>query len=369
VSERVVARIREAIADHGPITFAEFMEHALYGPGGFYERPPVGARGHFVTSPHVHAIFAELLLRALRDLWEGLGRPEPVAVVEAGAGDGTLAGALLDLANRLGPPLAYAAVERSPGAREELARIPVPTVERLDELEPLEPGVLLANELLDNLPFRRVRMTAGGTVEIRVGVGPDRLVEVEHPCDPDLVSRTPPLALGAEAAVPEAALAFVDDVARTLRRGYALLIDYGSAEGPAGEVHGYREHGVVEDILADPGGADVTAGVDFGAISARARAGGLEVAGPVTQTDALRALGFDRWSDLQRERQAEASVGAATRTDAVRIWEGRSRASLLVDTGGLGRLRWLLLATPGLPTPPWMGSPDGVEAGPRPSPD
>ena len=79
--------VADAIRDHGPITFAEFMEIALYGPGGYYERPPVGADGDFVTSPHVHEVFAELLAGALEDLHARLGAPRPFRVTELGAGD------------------------------------------------------------------------------------------------------------------------------------------------------------------------------------------------------------------------------------------------------------------------------------------
>ena len=62
MSEQVAEVIRDAIRDHGPITFAEFMQHALYGPGGFYEDPPVGTHGDFVTSPHVHPVFGALVM-------------------------------------------------------------------------------------------------------------------------------------------------------------------------------------------------------------------------------------------------------------------------------------------------------------------
>src|SRR5207247_5269 len=102
-------------------TFAEFMELSLYGPGGYYETPPVGPRGDFVTSPHVHAVFGELLARALRDLWDLLDEPHPIRVAEVGAGDGTLARSLLAAADDL--PLEYAGVERSSGARAELTTI------------------------------------------------------------------------------------------------------------------------------------------------------------------------------------------------------------------------------------------------------
>ena len=83
--------IRAAIADHGPISFAEFMDLALYAPGGFYDRPPVGEAGHFVTSPHVHPVFGLLLAKAIREMWGALDSPSPLGLVEIGAGDGTLA--------------------------------------------------------------------------------------------------------------------------------------------------------------------------------------------------------------------------------------------------------------------------------------
>ena len=96
VSEQVAARIRDAVRERGPITFAEFMEESLYGPGGFYEGTPVGERGHFVTSPHVHAIFSRFVGAAVEALWQGLGRPLPLRLVEPGAGDGTMGRELVD---------------------------------------------------------------------------------------------------------------------------------------------------------------------------------------------------------------------------------------------------------------------------------
>src|SRR6266571_5224741 len=88
----LAARLRRRIREQGPITFADFMEAALYDPEeGFYTRPPVGEGGHFVTSPHVSRVFGELSGRQVEQMWEALGRPEPFSIVEAGAGDGTLA--------------------------------------------------------------------------------------------------------------------------------------------------------------------------------------------------------------------------------------------------------------------------------------
>jgi SAM-dependent MidA family methyltransferase len=351
VSERVAAAIRDAIHDHGPITFAEFMEHALYGPGGFYEQPPVGREGHFLTSPHVHPLFAELLLRALSELWVNLGRPDPFAVIEVGAGDGTLARDLVRLAGERNLPLAYAAVERSAGARERLVESGLEILDR--PLPELDHAVVVANELLDNLPFRRVRATRARLAEVRVGVRSEAIIEVETPADVDLARAAPELRLGQEATVPTGAFGFVDEIANVLRSGYLLVIDYGSIDGsPAGEVHGYRSHRVLDDALTDPGELDITAGVDLSAISRRSVRAGLHAHAPVAQRDALLALGFSDWNELQRERQ-RSLVGTDAAPLAVRIWEGRSRASLLVDPRGLGRHWWLLLSSPGLAAPNW----------------
>jgi NADH dehydrogenase [ubiquinone] 1 alpha subcomplex assembly factor 7 len=338
MSEQVAEAIRGAIRDHGPITFAEFMERALYGPGGFYEDPPVGADGDFVTSPHVHPVFGAMLGTAVAELFAILGEPEPIRITEVGAGDGTLAAQVIGaLAER---DVDYEAIDVSPGARSALAVIDgVRTGATLSDA----PHVVIANELLDNLPFRRVR----GDREARVGVDGDRFVEVEAAWDGD------PYPSGDEAVVPVGAFAFIDRLASSLDRGYALLIDYGDVGTPGGNIHGYRDHRVVEDVLADPGSTDITAGVDFALIANHASQRGLVVFPTVTQHDALIALGFEEWLRGERERQTS-QLDAREGLEAVRTWSGRSRATLLVDPSALGRLRWFLLATPGLPAPAWL---------------
>ncbi len=289
VSAAVAARIRRAIEERGPISFGEYMDLALYGPGGFYDQPSVGRSGHFLTSPHVHPVFAEFLLRAVLDLRELLGRPEPLPLVEVGAGDGTLAASLLRLlGERGGPAVDYAVVERSPGARATLGDLPVRVFERMGDAGHPDAMVVVANELLDNLPFRRVRGTGDGVVEIRIDAARNGFVEVDVPCDAKiakLAAELGPLAPGQEIIVPTGAMRFVDELATTFRRGYALLIDYGSGRDPSSEVHGYRGHRVLEDVLHDPGSADITAGVDFGAIARRAERGGLRSLGLASQRD------------------------------------------------------------------------------------
>ena len=362
MSDLVAEAIAREIRAGGPIAFDRFMDLALYSPGGFYEAPPIGPGGHFVTSPHIHPIFATLLARAIRDLSAGLGDPALIRLVELGAGDGTLAEQLLRELEGL--PLEYVVTERSAGARAALSRLPVNIVDHAAPLEQGFQGIVLANELLDNLPFRRVRSPDGpskpgptrGLLEVLVGLAGDRFVEVEAPCPPDLAALAPSLRPGEEGVVPVTALDLIDRLGAALARGYVLLIDYGDDTGrSAGAVHGYRGHEALADVLSDPGATDLTAGVDLRAVAGRARAAGLEVHGPVTQEAALRALGYDRWAADERTRQTSA-LEAGSGLDAVRAWGGRSRASLLVDPSRLGSLRWLLLATPDLLAPPWIAA-------------
>jgi len=344
--------ILEAIRDHGPISFAEYMELALYGEGGYYEIPPVGSDGDFVTNPHVHPVFGELLARAIGDLRAALGEPAPFRVTEVGAGDGTLA---VQLIEALGPDrLEYTAVERSPGARGALVSITGITVtDVMGRGTDDHPHLILAHELLDNLPFRRMRGTPDGPREVRVELSGDRLVEVLTDPGDDLALASAGLEPDEETVVPDGALAFIDALAATLMRGYALLIDYGDVGSSGGGAHGYRGHRVVDDPLDMPGETDITVGVDFAGIAAQAEAAGLTAFPVLTQHRALMALGFEDWVRGELARQVDL-LDERDGLGAVRAWTGRSRATLLADPASLGRFKWLLLATPGLPAPGWL---------------
>lgn len=340
--------IRAVIETEGPITFAEFMELALYGPGGFYEQPPVGEKGHFVTSPHVHPIFGHLVGVAIEGLWAVTGERLPLRLLEVGAGDGTLAKQIIETLAEL--PIEYTAAERSPGARERLSELGLRVVEDIgEEIQPFT-GCVISNELLDNLPFHRVRGTENGAVELRVGFEQDSFVEVEAQCPKDLAVACPVLAPGDETVVSLAAIEFIERLSQILLDGYALLIDYGN--GRAGDAHGYRAQRVVTDVIGAPGTTDITAGVNFAFIREQAEALGFQVFGPVSQKAALEALGFRTWAATQRVRQRSLLADGAG-AEAVKAWSDRNKASLLVDPAALGALRWLVLATPGLPQPPW----------------
>jgi SAM-dependent MidA family methyltransferase len=348
----LLGRLRHRIERNGPITFAEFMEVALYDPEhGFYARAPIGANAHFVTSPHVSPAFGALIARQLAESWEALGRPKPFTVVELGAGDGTLALQIRDAVRtvpELADSLRYVGIERTPGQAEALRAAGLETAGSLSTAGPIT-GCVIANELLDNVPFHRLRERDGKIVEVLVGIDGDDLVEVEGEPAPhiaELVSRGTE-----ERPVSPESLSIVREIAGSLERGYAFLFDYGFLAGETpGPVHAYREHQVLHEVLEDPGGRDVTAAVDLEAIATTARAAGLQTWGPVTQRDALLALGYRLWSSGVRTRQTETKDAR----EANRLFEARSRASMLIDLDKLGGLYLLALGTEGLPPPAAM---------------
>lgn len=347
MSDRLRDRLVERIRAHGLLTFAQYMEAALYDPAeGFFARHPVGEERHFVTSPHVSPVFARLLAAQVRDAWEALGQPAAFTVLELGAGDGTLArgirSALPDVAMR------YVGIDRSAGARAALTEADVEAVASLADLaEPVE-GIVLANELFDNVGFHLARGRGGRTVEVLIGADEDgALVELEAPPTVEV----PPVPDGVERPVGVDARAIVREVARTLARGYALVIDYGFAGDEEPEpVRGYASHRLVRDLLADPGSSDITGPVDFDDLAREAREAGLQAWGPVRQREALLALGYQaELRALRAEQAAREEAGDWRR--AIGAFGARGEASMLVDPAELGSLKVLALGTAGLPEP------------------
>lgn len=374
-------QLRAEIRAGGPITFARFMEAALYHPAhGFYARASVGERGHFVTSPHLSPAFATLLARQVRELAELLDRPEPFALVEGGAGDGTLARQMMAaLPELIEGEVRYLAVERGAAGRAALAALAAevgrrgasgglraPSLEVLGDAADLPPGLLgcvLANELLDNVPFHRLRRTGGGLAELLVDVDGDGFRMVEAPLsDPALADLAPQLRVGDEAAVSPASLELVGSLAGALRRGYVLLVDYGYGPGdgsgskPA-QPHAYRWHRIETDVLSDPGSRDITAGVDFEVVARHARDLGLSVWGPITQRRLLLALGFRELREATRRKQLAAFRGRRG-VEALRSYSERGRADLLVASPGLGDSLALCLGV-GTDRPPAPFDPRG----------
>ena len=349
--DELTRRIRAS----GPINFATFMEVALYDPrNGFYARPPVGKEGHFVTSPHVSPAFGDLMARQVAESWEILGRPRRFDLVEVGAGDGTLAVQILAAVRAvpdLSRALRYVPVERSPGALAALRASGLEPRTSLAEIEDV--GCVVANEVLDNLPFHRLRERDGSIREVFVDLDHDRFVEFEgEPTERAMAAlgdrRLRP---GEERPVSPAALELIGHIAGVLEGGYAFLFDYGFARGETpGPVHAYRYHRALAGVLEDPGSRDITAAVDLDAVAEEARRSPLTIWGPVAQREALLGLGYRMWASGVRARQAEAEARGDWRA-ANRLYAARSRGSILIDPAKLGGLSLLVFGTEGLPPP------------------
>jgi SAM-dependent MidA family methyltransferase len=303
---------------------------ALYHPTfGFYETGgSAGRAGDFLTSPELGPLFGAVLARALDAWWEELGRPGPFTVVEAGAGRGALAKAVLAAAPACRPALRYIAVERSAALRTQHPA----GVESAAAL-PREPftGVVLANELLDNLPFGLLERHAGGWAEVRVGAD---LAEVLVPAGADPGFDAP---VGARVPVQRAAHDWVDDARRLVRRGRVVAMDYADTTPSLARrawtdwVRTYRGHGRGTHPLADLGHQDITCEVAVDqlppATANRSQAEFLEVHG-------LREL-VDDARGAWRERAHIGDLQALTARSRVH------EAQALTDETGLGAFRVL----------------------------
>jgi len=322
--------------------FDEFMELALYDPddGFFSSASPARPEGDFVTSPPLSPVFAGLLAVQARAAWDAMGKPDPFTVVDLGAGEGALARGIETAArsdDEFARALQVVAVERGEVAANHLAASGLKTASSLADVEPLT-GVIIANELFDNVPYRLF----AGDDEIKITEEGDRLI-------------WQPLPPASTRPVSPRSLDLIDHIARALKRGYAFIIDYGFTGNEEVErTRGYREHRLVTDVLDDPGSSDITGPVDFDALAARASANGLQTWGPVSQRDALMALGYRATLDRMRADQQLQEQAGEWRA-AIAYYGERGQAAMLVDPAGLGSLKMLVLGTDGLPEPRALG--------------
>lgn len=331
----------------GPMPFDRFMELALYGPGGFFAAETLRSQksGDFLTSPEVSPLFGRTIARFVEAEYERIG--DPFVVVEAGAGSGSLLRPLLEAR-----PFEVWAVELSPAARATLGLFlpPERVVSDLAQLPDPIRGVVVANELIDNLPMAIAQLTDSGWRERWVGIEGDDLALVDAPPRQEVLTwldhYAGPVDPGGWVEVQLYAQAWVQMVLSRISAGSLLVIDYGdTAEDLAprrrdGTLRTYRSHHLGPHPLDEPGATDITADVNFSALLAAAEADGADVS-LTRQDDFLATWGLREQLSLYRRRELEL---ARTGPEIDRIQERsrRTEAETLLHPRGLGDFRVLV---------------------------
>jgi SAM-dependent MidA family methyltransferase len=327
-SARVAELIRaEVAAAGGWLCFDRFMELALYAPGlGYYSAgsAKLGAGGDFVTAPEMSDLFSRCVARQCAEVLAQTGGE----ILELGAGTGRMAAVILtELAARDALPQRYAILEVSADLaarqRARLAALPPALAARLEWLERLPEGrldgVILANEVLDALPFRRFALADGVLHELGVALSPaGGLRDAAAAPDPDLAQSLSQLAsqvsLPAAGYFSEVCLRispWIASLGDCLARGVVLLSDYGlprahyyHRERRSGTLRCHFRQRAHDDPYLNLGLQDITAWVDFTRVAEAAAAANLSVAGFATQTAFLLGLGLP-------ELVGEAAPGSA----------------------------------------------------------
>ena len=290
----------------GRLSFARYMELALYAPGlGYYMAGArkLGRDGDFVTAPEISRLYGRTLARQLREL-AASGLDE---ILEIGAGSGALAADILLELEQLGcVPRRYLMLELSPDLRERSrntlsARAPhlLERVAWLNQLPPRFDGIVLGNEVLDAMPVHRVIRSRGDTLEgfIQHDAAGRNLLDLEWPASDSLRQAAAGLPLPEDdyrTEIQLVARGFIRSLGAVLERGVALFFDYGfprheyyHPQRNRGTLMCHYRHRAHDDPYFLPGLQDITTHVDFSAIAGAGREAGLELLGYTSQAQFL----------------------------------------------------------------------------------
>lgn len=335
-SQKLQNVIKKAIEQaDGQISFARFMELALYTPSlGYYMAGlhKLGASGDFITAPELSSLFARCLARQCQQILELLGSGE---ILEFGAGSGRMAADLLDELDRQGSlPQRYFILELSADLRQrqqEMLHRQVPhlvsIVSWLDALPDNIQGVILANEVCDAMPVHCFQLESGQSWERYVGLSYEEKAFVwkkgpfSQPVLKARVAEIQKLLSPVEHYESEINLTmeyWITEIARRLQKGMLLIIDYGfprheyyHPDRVGGTLMCHYQHRAHPNPLILPGLQDITAHVDFTALAEAGYSGGLKVAGYCSQADFLLACGLDKLvtAEIEAEGRRALAIG------------------------------------------------------------
>ena len=369
-----MAEIVSRIAAKGKVSFADFMEVALYHPtGGYYVRQtPGGAGRDYYTSPTAHPSYGALIAVQLHRMWDLLDRPTFFDAIEMGAGAGHLGRDVTDYARRIPgrfiDALRYTALDRT--VPEAALDIGTPGYRRVRASgAPLANvvGCFLSNELLDAFPVHRLQVNEGTVKEVFVTFEGGEFIEIlADPSSPLVAERAEalgvPMREGYRGEVSMAVRPWVADVAAALQAGFVLTIDFAHAAGDedtndGGSLRTYYRHTSGGSPYEHVGSQDIAAAVDFQHIVDEGVKAGLQRVVLSTQAEYLRRLGMTRWLEKLRAEdltQRERDANLLAMRDLVKP-DGLGSFKVLVQEKGTG-------ATGADMLPPTAPAVDALEA-------
>jgi NADH dehydrogenase [ubiquinone] 1 alpha subcomplex assembly factor 7 len=355
---KLKARIRES----GPITVAQYMQACLQDEAfGYYRtQQAIGADGDFITAPEISQVFGELIGLWSVVVWQQMGSPRRVHLVEIGPGRGTLMRDALRAMSGSSDFMAAAHVQliEPNGVLRDvqaatLASVPVPITYLEPHDYPKHPTIFIANEVLDCIPIDQIEFAVGpdgaaGWFIRTVDLDPLSALQfgIGRKIEPPTQSMVPSPKIGDILEGGRTKLKF-----EGMGHAYAgipmagLFIDYGYESTRAGDTLQATRNHAYEHALTSPGEADLTAHVNFAQVQEAGARAGLEVDGPVTQSEFLGSLGI-----LQRASK----LMAANPAKAGEIEAGVAR---LMAPDGMGtRFKAIGLRSRGLPPLPGFPS-------------
>jgi SAM-dependent MidA family methyltransferase len=283
---------KEIQAQNGQISFAKYMEMALYTPGlGYYAagKNKLGSKGDFTTAPEISPLFGATIVQTILPIIEHLqSLNEPIKILEFGAGTGALAESILtELQSQDIAVDSYSILDLSADLIErQQSRLaqPFPMVTWIDQLPKNFTGIILANEVLDAMPielityqnqgwiFKDVTLTkesTEGAISFRHCLGK----EVPQAILPECLNQQS-FENGYTTEINLNAKAWTNSISEVLDMGILLTIDYGFPEHEyyhqqrnQGTVMGHYAHHAIQDPFFYPGLCDLTAHVDWTSIA------------------------------------------------------------------------------------------------------
>jgi SAM-dependent MidA family methyltransferase len=306
--------IKTKIQEHGPLSFYDFMEMALYYPGlGYYTSASdkIGKRGDYYTSPYLTNIFGNVIAKQLEEMWLLTGKKD-FTVVEYGAGMGSLCNDILKQLKQnkeLYENIKYCIIEKSEAMRQkekkligdDLVNDKIVWFDSIEEI-PSFTGCVLANEVLDNFSVHKVIMKENELKEIFVDHD-NGFIEVLKPAQDDLKEYFSELGIELPndfcAEVNLEAIEWIKKISFTLKKGFVLTIDYGYPSSELyqsyrrlGTIVCYNKHTVNDLPYNNIGQQDITAHVNFSALDLWGTKHGLNNCGFTNQSQFLLGLGL-----------------------------------------------------------------------------